>query len=102
VATFSNGDKVMQEVLKANAYGVYQYRVIADRTDGVAVELDVSNGSLSGPGTKFTRADPPLSLGVWTVFAVDQVWQPRVPSDLAAKMGLSMSPIATPTAIPSQ
>jgi hypothetical protein len=94
VAVFSNGDKVMQEVLRANAYGVYQYRVIAHRTDGVVVEFDVSNGSLTSPATRFTRANPPLALGVWTVFAVDQVWQPRVPVSLldGATPSSSLSP----------
>ena len=82
VAVFSNGDRVMQEVLNANAYGVYQYRVVADRTDGVAVELAVSNGSLSSPAAKFTRTDPPLTLSVWTVFATNHAWQPRVPTSL--------------------
>lgn len=90
VRTYPNGDKVMQEVLRADVYGEYQYRVIAYRADGVAVEITAANGDDQNPATEVTRATPPLSLPQWTAIALDRSWQLLVP--------YTNSPSATPSA----
>jgi len=50
VRTFANGDRAMQEVLKADTYGEYQYRIIVSRADGVALEITAANGDWNSPG----------------------------------------------------
>jgi len=79
VRTLPNGDKVMQEVLRADQYGEYQYRVIAYRADGVALEITAANGDDQKSVTEVTRATPPLSLPQWTSIALDRSWQLVVP-----------------------
>lgn len=79
VKQFPNGDQVMQEVLKADTYGEYQYRIIAYRADGIAVEITASNGDWISPATEVTRAVPPLSVAEWTAIALDRAWKLEVP-----------------------
>jgi hypothetical protein len=83
VQTLTGGARVMQEVLGANPYGIYQTRVVVDRVDGVVVEIAAANGILNPPATKYTRTDPPLSVGVWTDVALNPLWQTEVPATLA-------------------
>jgi len=83
VQTLAGGARVMQEVLNADEYGVYQTRVVIDRADGVVVEIAAANGIPGAAGGKYTRVDPPLSLSVWTVVALNPLWQTEVPVALA-------------------
>jgi nucleoid-associated protein YgaU len=83
VASYANGDKAMQEVLKADSYGEYLYRIIVDRSDGVVVEITAANGDWNNPKTEVTRARPPLSVAQWTAVALDRLWQLRVPAKYA-------------------
>ena len=89
VQHYPNGDLAMQEVLKADAYGEYQYRIIANRADGVAVEITASNGDWSKAATEVTRVLPPLSVAQWTAIALDPAWQLAVPVNNA---GIAPSP----------
>jgi hypothetical protein len=93
VRTLPNGDKVMQEVLRADQYGQYQYRVVAYRADGVAMEITAANGDVQKSGTELTRVTPPLSLPQWTAIALDRSWQLVVPYTNTP----SPSPPASPT-----
>jgi hypothetical protein len=90
VRTYTNGDKAMQEVLKADAYGQYQYRIIVSRADGVAVEITAANGSWQSAATEVTRPRPPLSAAQWTTVALNPAWQPRMP----------VTPVETASATP--
>lgn len=83
VQHYPNGDRVMQEVLKADPYGEYQYRIIANRADGVALEITAANGDYGSPATEVTRVAPPLTVAAWTQIALDPVWQLQVPVRMA-------------------
>jgi hypothetical protein len=83
VQSYPNGDQVMQEVLKADPYGEYQYRIIANRADGVALEITAANGDWANPATEVTRAVPPLTVAAWTDIALDPLWQLQVPVKMA-------------------
>lgn len=82
VRHYPNGDQVMQEVLRADPYGEYQYRIIADRADGVALEITAANGDWSAASTEVTRATPPLTVEQLTAIALDPIWQLEVPAKL--------------------
>lgn len=83
VQHYPDGDQVMAEVLKADPYGEYQYRIIANRADGVALEITAANGDWGNPATEVTRAVPPLTVAAWTQIALDPLWQLMVPVKMA-------------------
>ncbi len=83
VQTLADGAVVMQEVLRSEANGVYQIRVVAARTDGVTVAITAANGILIPASAKYTRPVPPLSLDAWTTVALNRLWQPEVSLVLA-------------------
>jgi len=83
ISKTANGDMVMAEVLKADAYGDYEYRVITSRNDGVAVEITAANGDFSNRKTEMTRVAPPLSLGAWVAVALSRMWRLDVAVSLA-------------------
>ena len=73
------GDMVMEEVVGGvHAGGYYQYRVIAYRADGVAVEITASDG-VAATGT-VTRPAPPMTPELWATIATDPAWQLEVPA----------------------
>ena len=73
------GDLVMEEVVGGvHAGGYYQYRVIAYRADGVAVEITASDG-IADTGV-VTRSAPPLTPQQWAALVTDPVWQLEVPA----------------------
>jgi hypothetical protein len=74
---------VIQEVLGADSYGEYQYRVIVNRVDGVSVEITAANGDWSSTSTEVTRPVPPLTVAFLTKLALDPLWQLEVPVKLA-------------------
>jgi hypothetical protein len=75
--TTTGGDTVMEEVVGAvHTGGYYQYRVIAYRADGLAVEIEATDG-VSSSGT-VTRAAPPLNPALWGAIATDSAWKPTV------------------------
>jgi hypothetical protein len=79
---FPNGDKAMEEAVgMVAAGGYYQYRIIVGRADGVAVEIEASDG-LAQAG-KVTRTAPPLTLAQWTQIARDRLWQLEIPEAAA-------------------
>ncbi|MBS2965525.1 hypothetical protein KGA66_20920 [Actinocrinis puniceicyclus] len=81
VVTYPNGDKAMEQVLTSPPSRVVIYRVVVDRTDGIAVEITAQNGDpLSS--TEATRPLPPLTLNRWAVIALDRQWQLQVPASL--------------------
>jgi hypothetical protein len=82
VQHYPNGDVVMQEVLQADPYGEYQYRIIADRADGIAMEITAANGDWSAASTEVTRITPPLNVAQWTAVALDPIWQLEVSAKL--------------------
>ena len=73
------GDMVMEEVLGGvHAGGYYQYRVIAYRADGVAVEITASDG-IADTGA-VTRSSPPMTPELWATIVTDPAWQLEVPA----------------------
>lgn len=73
------GDTITQEVVGAvHSGGYYLYRVIAHRADGVAVEIEVSDG-IAATGA-VTRATPPLDPGLWSAIVTDPAWRLEVPA----------------------
>ncbi len=78
---YSNGDRAMQQIL-AGTGGENMYRIIVNRSDGVAVEITVANGDSTSQKTLVTRPTPPLSLQEWTKIALNRAWQVRVPKAL--------------------
>ncbi len=84
VVVYPNGDLVMQEVTATDATGLYQYRIIAYRADGIAVEFTVANGDWAYKGGHFARVRPPGTVALWTSIALDRSWQFKVPVELNA------------------
>jgi len=73
------GDMVMEEVVGGvHAGGYYQYRVIAYRADGVAVEITASDG-VADTGV-VTRSSPPMTPELWAAIVTDPAWQLEVPA----------------------
>lgn len=73
------GDLVIEEVLgSVHARGYYQYRVIAYRADGVAVEITAADG-VSATGA-VTRSSPPMTPELWATIATDPAWRLEVPA----------------------
>jgi hypothetical protein len=73
------GDMIMEEVVGGvHAGGYYQYRVIAYRADGVAVEITASDG-VASTGV-VTRSAPPLTPEQWATIVTDPAWQLEIPA----------------------
>lgn len=73
------GDMVLEEVVgNVQAGGYYQYRVIAYRADGVAVEITASDG-VAATGV-VTRSAPPMTPKLWAAIVTDPAWQLEVPA----------------------
>lgn len=83
IQRYTDGDLVMQQVLPVGMYGEYMYRIIANRADGVALEITATNGDFGGVAGAVTEAQPPLSIAQWTAIAMERIWQLRVPVSLA-------------------
>ncbi len=81
--TEPNGDRVMEQILAPAGSNVVIYRVIADRSDGLAVEIAAQNGDPASTVNEVTRALPPLSPYRWMSIATNRAWQLDVPAALA-------------------
>lgn len=74
-----SGDMVLEEVVGGvHVGGYYQYRVIAYRADGVAVEITASDGVADTETV--TRPAPPMTPELWAAIATDPAWQLEVPA----------------------
>lgn len=83
VAGYDNGDQVMLEVLTSPQSNVVIDRVIANRSDGIAIEIMAWNGDPTSAYDQVTRAWPPLDVERWADIAVSRMWQPYVSASLA-------------------
>lgn len=83
VAGYDTGDRVMLEVLTSPQSNVVIDRVVANRSDGVAIEIMAWNGDPTSAYDHVTRAWPPLDVERWAYIAVSRMWQPYVSASLA-------------------
>ena len=77
------GDTAMAEVLVSPPSKVVLDRVVAYRSDGIAVEITVENGAPKGTiDGVVTRVWPPLDASEWAYVALNPIWQLYVPAPL--------------------